>query len=60
MKTEFKESAIKVNTVDMAVNILIRAIFGKIVSSFLNKEIIAPNRIINSGADFNKLTFTLK
>ena len=60
MKTEFKESVIRVNTVDIAVNILIRTIFEKIVSSFLNEEIIVPNRIINSRADFNKLTFTLK
>jgi len=34
MKTEFKESAIKVNTVDIAVDILIQATFGKIVSLF--------------------------
>jgi len=34
MKTEFKESAIKVNIVDIAVDIIIRATFGKIVSSF--------------------------
>ena len=60
MKTEFKESVIKVNTVDIAVDILIRAIFGKIFSSFFNEELIVPNRIINSGEDFNKLTFTLK
>ena len=32
--TEFKESAIKVDTVGIAVNVLIGATFEKIVSSF--------------------------
>ena len=34
MMTEFKESAIKVDTVDIAVDALIGATFGKIVSPF--------------------------
>ena len=34
MMTEFKESAIKVETVDITVGVLIGATFGKIVSSF--------------------------
>jgi large-conductance mechanosensitive channel len=34
MMTEFKESAIKVDTVDIAVDVLFGATFGKIVSSF--------------------------
>jgi len=33
MMTEFKESSIKVGTVDLAVDVLIGAMFGKIVSS---------------------------
>jgi len=33
MMTEFKESSIKVEAVDIAVDVLIGAMFGKIVSS---------------------------
>ena len=33
MMTEFKEPSIKVDTVDLAVDVLIGAMFGKIVSS---------------------------
>ncbi len=60
MMTEFKKLAIKGNSVDMALGIILGATFGKIVSSFVNDVIMPPIGLLIEGVDFNKLTFTLK
>jgi large conductance mechanosensitive channel len=60
MMTEFKEFAIKGNTVDMAFGIVIGAAFGKIISSFVENAIMPPIGLLIRGADFNRIAFTLK
>ena len=60
MMTEFKEFAIKGNTVDMAVGIVIGVAFGKIISSFVNDVVMPPIGLLIGRVDLNKLAFTLK
>ena len=49
MMTEFKEFAIKGNAVDMAVDIVVGAAFGKIVSSFVNDVVMPPIGLLIGG-----------
>ena len=48
MMTGFKESTIKVDTVDIAADMLIELHLERSFPHFSHKEIIFPNRIINS------------
>ena len=57
---EFKEFAVKVNVVDMAVGIIIGAAFGKTVSSIVSDVIMPPIGLLIGGVDFSKLAITLK
>ena len=57
--SEFKEFAVKVNVVDMAVGIIIGAAFGKIVDSLV-KDLVMPvmGKLIG-GVDFRNLYVNL-
>lgn len=44
----------------MAAGIIVGAVFGKIVSSFVDDVIMPPTGLLIGGADFSNLTFTLK
>ena len=57
---EFKEFAMRGNVVDMAVGIIIGAIFGKIVSSAVNDVIMPPIGYLIGGVDFTDLRITFK
>jgi large conductance mechanosensitive channel len=48
------------NVVDMAVGIVIGGAFGKIVSSFVSDVIMPPLGVLLGGADFSKLSITIK
>jgi large-conductance mechanosensitive channel len=57
---EHDDLAIKGNAVGMTAGMLIRATFGKIVSSFVYDVIIATNRITNWGGRFQQTYFHFK
>ena len=58
--SEFKDFAIKGNTVDMAVGIIIGASFGNIVSSFVQDIIMPPIGVLLGGVDFSDLAITIQ
>ena len=57
---EFKEFAVKGNAVDMAVGIIVRAAFNKIISSLVNDVIMPPIGLLLGGVDFKNLELVLK
>lgn len=57
---EFKKFAIKGNVMDMAVGVIIGAVFGKIVTSFVNDVIMPPIGILIGGVKFSELKLVLK
>jgi large conductance mechanosensitive channel len=57
---EFKEFAVKGDAVDMAIGIVIKAAFGKIVSSLVNDVIMPPIGLLLGGVDFKNLKLVLK
>ena len=57
---EFKAFASRGNVIDMAVGIIIRAAFGKIVSSFVADIIMPPIGIILGGVNFSDLSIVLQ
>jgi large conductance mechanosensitive channel len=57
---EFKEFAVKGNTLDMAVGIIIGAAFNKIVTSLVNDIIMPPLGMAINGVDFKDLKIVLK
>ena len=50
---EFKEFAMKVNVVDMAVGVIIGAAFGKIVTSLVNDIIMPAIGVLTGGVNFS-------
>ena len=60
MLKEFKEFAVKVNVVDMAVCIIIGAAFGKIVDSLVKDLIMPPIGLALGKVDFANLFVVMK
>jgi large conductance mechanosensitive channel len=59
MWREFKEFAMRGNALDMAIGIIIGAVFGKIVSSFVNDILMPPIGLLLGGVDFSDLFINL-
>ncbi len=59
MWREFKEFAMRGNVLDMAIGIIIGAVFGKIVSSFVNDILMPPIGLLLGGVDFSDLFINL-
>jgi large conductance mechanosensitive channel len=59
MLKEFKEFAMRVNVMDMAVGIIIGAAFGKIVTSLVNDVVMPPIGLLMGNADFGDLFVNL-
>ena len=57
---EFKTFALKGNVVDMAVGVIIRGAFGKIVTSLVNDIIMPPIGVLMGGVDFKDLGIVIK
>ena len=57
---EFKQFAMRGNVVDMAVGIIIGAVFGKIVTSIVNDIIMPPIGLLLGGVNFTDFKLTLK
>jgi large conductance mechanosensitive channel len=60
MLKEFKTFVMRGNVIDLAVGVIIGAAFGKIVSSLVSDILMPPIGLLVGGADFSKLTLTLK
>ncbi len=60
MFREFKEFAVKVNVVDMAVGIIIGAAFGAIVKSLVDDVIMPPIGLVLGNVDFSNLYLLLR
>ncbi|MBI5073861.1 MAG: large conductance mechanosensitive channel protein MscL [Nitrospirae bacterium] len=60
MLNEFKEFAVKGNTVDMAVGIIIGAAFGTIVTSLVNDILMPPIGMLLGNVDFSSFFLVLK
>ncbi len=58
--SEFRESAIRGNVIDLAVGVVIGTAFGKIVNSLVNDVVMPPLGILINGVDFKALALTLK
>ena len=58
MLTEFKEFALRGNVVDMAVGIIIGAVFSTIVKSLVD-DIMPPIGVITGGMDFSNMFVAL-
>ena len=56
---EFREFAVRVNVVDMAVGVIIGGAFGKIVSSLVGDVVMPVLGILTGGVDFKDLKITL-
>ena len=56
---EFKEFAVRGNVVDMAVGVIIRGAFGKIVSSIVDDILMPPIGWLIGGVNFSDLKVTL-
>ena len=56
---EFREFAMRGNVVDMAVGVIIRGAFGKIVSSLVADVFMPVLGILTGGVDFKDLKITL-
>ena len=59
MLKEFKEFALKGNVVDMAIGIIIGAVFGKIVSSLVGDVLMPPIGKLMGNLDFSNLFVAL-
>jgi len=59
MLKEFKDFAMRGNVVDMAVGIIICAVFGKIVSSLVSDVIMPPIGMIMGSVSFSDLAVAL-
>jgi large conductance mechanosensitive channel len=59
MLTEFKEFALRGNVVDMAVGIMIGAVFSTIVKSLVDDIIMPPIGVITGGMDFSNMFVAL-
>jgi len=59
MLKEFKEFAMRGNVLDMAVGIIIRAAFGKIVASLVDDVLMPPLGRVLGKADFSNLFIDL-
>lgn len=57
---EFKEFAMRGNVMDMAVGVIIGAVFGKIVSSLVDDIIMPLLGVITGGIDFSGLSFNVE
>ena len=57
---EFKEFAVKVNEVDMAVGVIIGAAFGKIVTALVSQVVMPPIGLLLGNVDFSSLAIVLK
>ena len=53
--TEFRDFAVKVNVVDLAVGVIIGAAFGKIVSSLVEDIVMPAVGVMIGGMDFKSL-----
>ena len=60
MLQDFKDFAMKVNFVDMAVGIVIGASFGTIVKSLVSDIIMPAVGVMTGGVDFSNMYYTLK
>lgn len=60
MITEFKESVIRGNVMDLAIGVIIAIAFGKIVSSFVADVVMPPIGVLLGGIDFRDLAFTVQ
>lgn len=60
MLNEFKEFAVKGNTVDMAVGIIVGAAFGTIVTSLVNDILMPPIGMLLGNVDFSSFFLVLK
>lgn len=58
MFKEFKEFAVKGNTIDLAVGVVIGGAFGRIVSSLVNDIIMPVVGILMGGVNFTNLQVT--
>ena len=56
---EFKEFAVKGNVMDMAVGVIIGAVFGKIVTSLVNDILMPIIGMLTGGIDFTGLKATI-
>src|SRR5437867_6895261 len=59
MLKEFKEFAMRVNVLDMAIGIIIGAAFGKIVSSFVSDILMPPIGLVLGRVNFADLFINL-
>ena len=59
MWREFREFAMRVNVVDLAIGIIIGAAFGKIVTSLVNDIIMPPIGLVLGRVDFTNLFINL-
>ena len=60
MMAEFKEFAMRGNTIDLAVGVVIGAAFGKIVTALVDNVIMPPIGLLIGGVDFADWAWTLK
>ena len=60
MLKEFKEFAIKGNSVDMAVGIIIGAAFGSIISSLVKDIVMPPISLLTGGLDWSNKFVVLR
>ena len=59
MIKEFKEFIMRGSVLDLAVGIIIGAVFGKIVTSFVNDILMPPIGLLLGGVDFSDLFIAL-
>jgi large conductance mechanosensitive channel len=59
MFKEFKEFAMRGNVLDMAIGIIIRGAFGKIISSLVGDVLMPPIGRLMGNLDFSNLFFAL-
>ena len=59
MLGEFKKFAIQGNVMDLAVGVIIGAVFGKIVASLVEDILMPPIGLLLGGVDFSNLFLTL-
>ncbi len=60
MLKEFRAFAMRGNVLDMAVGVIVGAAFGKVVSSLVADVLMPPIGLLTGGADFSRLSLTLK
>jgi large conductance mechanosensitive channel len=60
MAKEFREFAMRGNVLDLAIGIIIGAVFGKVVSSMVNDVLMPFIGVLIGGVDFSSFGLTLK